>query len=134
MSAPMSAPMSPDDVRAFANRLMDEVWRPFDHTALPRFYHPDVVGHHRAQTLALADIANRLQWDVQNFGNPVYDIRDIVAEANRFAIRFLYSCTMIGTEEVFATEVIYFYHLRDGRIAEFWLLSGIDFDYKQRPV
>lgn len=127
------ADMSPDDVRAFANRLMDEVWRPFDHTALERFYHPDVVGHHRSQTLSLSDISNRLQWDVQNFDNPIYDIRDIVAAADRFAIRFLYSCTLVATGEAFRTEVIYFYHLRGGRIAEFWLLSDAEFDYKQRP-
>ncbi|MEP9352897.1 nuclear transport factor 2 family protein [Xanthobacter sp. KR7-65] len=126
--------MSPEDVRSFAVRLMDEVWRPFDHTALARFYHPDVVGHHRAQTLALEDIANRLQWDVQNFGDPVYDIQDIVADEDKFAIRFLYSCTLLATAESFHVEVIYFYHLRDGLISAFWLLSSTDFDYKQHPA
>jgi hypothetical protein len=26
--------------------------------------------------------------------------------------------------------VIYFYHLRDGKISEFWLLADIGFDYR----
>lgn len=125
--------MIPTDVRAFALHLMADVWEPFDHTALARYYHPNVVGHHRSQVLSLDDISNRLQWDVQNFADPVYDIRDIVAEEDKFAIRFMYSCTLVATGEVFKVEVIYFYHLRDGKIAEFWLLSGQDFDYKQRP-
>jgi hypothetical protein len=29
-----------------------------------------------------------------------------------------------------STEVIYFYHLRDGKIAEFWLLADYAFDYR----
>ena len=27
-------------------------------------------------------------------------------------------------------EVIYFYHVRDGKIAEFWVLADVAFDYK----
>lgn len=126
--------MSPTEVRDFARRLMTEVWEPFDHTALPRFYHPDTVGHHRQQTLSLDDISNRLQWDVQNFGTSSYDIRDIVADDDKFSIRFIFSCTLIGAGTPFRTEVIYFYHLRDGKVSEFWLLSDADFDYKQHPA
>jgi predicted ester cyclase len=120
-------------VREFALRLMQEVWMPFDHTAVPRFYHPDAIGHHRAQVLTLDDVVNRLRWDVGNFADPVYDIRDIVADTDRFAIRFLYSCTLIASGERFVTEVNYFYRLREGHIAEFWLLSDTDFDYRQHP-
>jgi len=125
--------MTPAETRDFALRLMREVWETFDHTALSRFYHADMVGHHRAQTLDLADVSNRLQWDVLNFGDPVYDIRDIVADEDKFAIRFIYTCTMLKTGDKFVTEVNYFYHLRDGRVEEFWLLGDGDFDYKMRP-
>jgi predicted ester cyclase len=125
--------LSAAETRVFARRLMKEVWETFDHTALPRFYHPDVVGHHRDQTLTLDDVSARLQWDVLHFGEPVYDIRNLVAGEDEFAIRFVYTCTMIKTGEKFRTEVIYFYRLTGGKVAEFWLLSDAPFDYKQRP-
>ena len=59
---------------------MHEVWEPFDDQAVPRFYHDDVAGHHRAQKICLDDIAARLRWDRLNFKDPVYDIRDIIAD------------------------------------------------------
>jgi predicted ester cyclase len=129
----MTRRLSAAETRAFAERLMKEVWETFDHTALPRFYHADMVGHHRAQTLTLEDVSARLQWDVLNFGEPVYDIQNLVAGEDEFAIRFMYTCTMIKTGEKFRTEVIYFYRLVGGKVAEFWLLSDAPFDYKQRP-
>ena len=119
-------------IRDFAGRLMDEVWRPFDHAAVPRFYHADAVGHHRAQVLTVEDVVERLKWDRLNFKDPRYDISDTVVDADtdRFAIRFLYSCTLVATGERFTSEVNYFYRLQGGRISEFWLLSDKDFDYR----
>jgi hypothetical protein len=38
-----------------------------------------------------------------------------------------------STRQGIATEVIDFYHLRDGEIAEFWLLADVAFDYKAEP-
>ena len=125
--------MPASETRDFALRMMKEVWETFDHTALPRFYHADMVGHHRKQTLTLEDVSLRLQWDVLNFGDPVYEIRNLVAGEDEFAIAFHFTCTMIKTGERFRTEVTYFYRLEDGKVAEFWLLSDGDFDYRQRP-
>lgn len=130
---PMVVTMTAAETHDFARRLMREVWETFDHTALPRFYHADMVGHHRQQTLTLDDVSSRLQWDVLTFGDPVYDIRNLVAGEDEFAIRFIYTCRMIATGADFRTEVNYFYRLRDGKVAEFWLLGDGDFDYKQRP-
>ena len=119
-------------IRDFADRLMDEVWRPFDHAAVPRFYHADAVGHHQAQILTVEDVVERLKWDRLNFKDPRYDIRDTVIDTDMdmFAIRFLYSCTLVATGERFTSEVNYFYRLQGGRISEFWLLSDKDFDYR----
>jgi len=61
---------------AFARRSMHEVWKPFKIEAVPRFYHHDVVGHHRTQTLTYEDILNRLAWDQRHSAAPVFDIRD----------------------------------------------------------
>ncbi len=69
----------------------------------------------------------------QTFSNPVYDIRDIIAADNEFAIRFHYTATVIASGEEAKAEAWYFYHLRDGKVVEFWLLVDIDFDYKQKP-
>jgi hypothetical protein len=53
-----------------------------------------------------------------------------VADDDKWAIRFVYTATAMTIEQIITTEVIYFYHLKDGKIAEFWLLSDTDFDYK----
>ena len=125
--------MNADEVRDFASRLMNEVWIPFDHEAVPKFYHADVVGHHRGQSIRLDDIVNRLRWDSQTFTDAVYDIRGIVADVDKFAVRFLYTSKVVATGQPANAETTYFYHLRDGKISEFWLLADIAFDYKQRP-
>ncbi len=102
---------------------------------VPQFYRRDVVGYHDgyhgSQELGYHDIVNRLDWDKQTFSDPVYDIRDIIAVEDRFAIRFNYTANIIATDEEAGSEAAYFYHLKDGKIAEFWLLADVDFDYRQ---
>jgi hypothetical protein len=67
--------------------------------------------------------------DRPRYLNPKYDITDIIAADDKFAIRFLFSATGPAGQPV-AAEANYFYHLRDGMISEFWLLADIDFDYR----
>ena len=127
--------MSSEQTRTFAQELMKRVWEPFDSSAMPQFYHQDVVGHHRradgsTQELYYEDIANRLDWDKQTSANAVYDIRDIISEEDRFAMRFFYTADFIPTGGKVAVEVMYFYHLRDGKVREWWLNSSADFDYR----
>ena len=110
---------------------MREVWEPFDGSRLDAFYHRDVVGHHRSQTIGYADIANRLAWDRKNRTGQAYEVKEILAENDRFCLRFVFTTTELPTGENSEIEVIYFYHLREGKIAEFWLLASVDFDYKQ---
>jgi hypothetical protein len=66
------------------------------------FYHRDVVGHHRradgsTQDLGYDDVANRLDWDKQTSAGAVCDVRDIVAEEDRFALRFVYTADFVPT-------------------------------------
>lgn len=123
-----------ESTRNFAERLMREVWIPFDAAKVPEFYHADMIGHHRAQIIDYQDVVNRLVWDVDRFGDQVYDIRDIIAEESKFSIRFVFQCRLVENGADFTTEVIYFYHLRGGKISEWWLLSDHDFDYKAKPA
>jgi len=125
--------MDSQETESFARRLMREVWEAFDVEAVPRFYNREVVGHHRAQILNFEDILNRLAWDQKHNASPIFDIKDIVAAENRFAIRFEYTAREGEAEQDFHAEVIYFYHLRENKISEFWLLSDHDFDYKAEP-
>ena len=127
--------MGKEETRAFAQKLMEEVWEPFDSSAPPRFYHRGVIGHHRradgsTQELGYADIANRLDWDRKISVNAVYDIRDIVAEEGRFAVQFVYKVDFGLTEDEIDVDNMYYYYLRDGKVAEWWLLASADFDYK----
>ncbi|CAN5405930.1 hypothetical protein BH09ACT8_BH09ACT8_46780 [soil metagenome] len=118
--------MQSDQTRDFANRLMQRVWMRLDSSEVPDFYHPDVIGHHDgpkgSDQLGCADVVHRLDWD---------RIADLITGEDRFAIRFHYSATLISTGEQYGSEAAYFYHLRDGKIAEFWLLANVDFDYKE---
>jgi ketosteroid isomerase-like protein len=118
------------ETREFAERLMKEVWEPFDYTAVERFYNQDVRGHNRSQELVYDDVVHRLSSDTGRFANPVYNIKDIIASEDKSAIRFIYTAGVVATGEPVETEVNYFYHLKDGKISEFWVLADIDFDYK----
>ena len=120
--------------RDFASRLMERVWGRFDSSAVPDFYHRDVVGHHENAkgwtTLGYDDVVHRIDWDKTNFGNPEFRIDDLIAGENRFAMRFQFSATLADGER-FESGAGYFYHLRDGKISEFWLFADVDFDYKE---
>jgi predicted ester cyclase len=111
---------------------MSEVWETFDYSAVERFYNKDVRGHNCSQDLVYDDVVNRLRTDWGRYGDPVYDITDIIAAEDRLAIRFIYTATALATGEPVETEVNYFYHLRDGKISEFWVLSDSEFDYKAK--
>ncbi len=124
--------MDAEETRKFAVRLMDQVWRPFDDSKVKEFYHPNAVGHHRSQTIHVSDIEYRLSRDRIHWKDPVYDIKNLVAEENAFAIRFMFSATQINTGKRDEVEVIYFYRLRDGKISEFWTLSSMDYDYFEK--
>ena len=67
--------------------------------------------------------------DKPRYANPTYDVRDIVAEADKFAIRFRFGATG-PTGQSILVEVNYFYHLKDDKVCEFWLLADIEFDYR----
>jgi predicted ester cyclase len=116
------------ETQAFAERLMREVWEPFDAERVPSFYGPDVVGHNRQELLTYDDVVHRLVTDRPRFANARYKVHDIIAAEDRFAIRFDFAANSNGTPV--STEVNYFYHLRDGKISEFWLLADIEVDYK----
>lgn len=142
--------MDREETLEFARSLMKEVWEPFDSSAVARFYHQDVVGHHRrpneTQELGYADVVNRIDWDKQTNTNGVFDYRDIIAEEGRYAIRYSYRADFAPQDEdgmqdrhtavaggKIDVEMIYFYHLREGKVAEFWLQANVDFDYKAKP-
>ena len=125
--------MSPEATAEFARELMMHVWIPFADERLEDFYHPDVVGHHGEVRLTLADVRNRLAWDRASIDDPVYDIQDVIAEEDAFSIRFVYTAKLRKTGEPLHCGVAYFYHLREGRISEFWLFCDLVFDYKEKP-
>jgi predicted ester cyclase len=129
MAAELDPAMDSRETQDFAERFMREVWERFDYTAVPRFYRRDVVGHHRKQLLTYDDVVHRLVTDHPRFPNPKYDIRDIIAAPDKWAIRFLFSASGKGGPDVLI-ETNYFYHLREGKISEFWLLANMDFDYR----
>src|SRR3954462_7145736 len=101
--------MAPTEVHAFATRLMDEVWEPFKAEKLHKFYHADVIGHHRQQTLSYTDLENRLAWERENRTNkyltsPTLSLRKT---SSRFASVFT-AAEKTHSQEA-PIEVIYFY-------------------------
>jgi predicted ester cyclase len=121
--------MNSQETLEFAERLMREVWLPLDAAAVPHFYHRDVVGYHRQQRLTYDDVVHRLVTDHPRYTDPHYDIQDIIAAEDKFALRFAFTATLASGQPVSA-QANYFYHLRDGKIAAFWLLADIEFDYR----
>ncbi len=127
--------MDGNTTRTFAQRLMKEVWEAFAPEAVPRFYHRDVVGHHRRadgswQALGYEDVVNRLSWDKATNAHAAFDYRELIVEADRFFLRFLYTADFIPTGGKIDVEMMYYYHVRDEKVAEFGLLANVDFDYK----
>jgi predicted ester cyclase len=102
---------------------------PLDPEPVPRFYRRDLVGWNRKQRLTYDDVVHRLVADRPRYADPHYDIQDIIAAEGKFAIRFAFTATL-GDGQPVSAQANYFYHLRDGKISEFWLLADVDFDYR----
>ena len=129
--------MNAKETRSFAQQLLQEVWEPFDSEAVSRFFHRDVVGWHRRadsswQELEYDGVVKRLMWDKETNANPLFDVRDIIAEEDRFALRFLYTADFIPTGGKIDVEIMYFYRMRGDKVGEFWLLASVDFDFKAK--
>jgi hypothetical protein len=119
--------MGAKETRSFAQQLLKEVWEPFDSGAVTRFFHRDVVGWHRRadsswQEFGYDDV-KRLTWDTETNANPLFDVRDIIAEEGRFALRFLYTADFIPTGGKIDVEMMYFYRLRGDKVGGFGLLG-----------
>ena len=129
--------MNAKETRSFAQQLLQEVWEPFDSEAVSRFFHRDVVGWHRRadsswQELEYDDVVKRLTWDKETNANPLFDVRDIIAEEDRFALHFLYTADFIPTGGKINVEMMYFYRVRGDKVGEFALLASVDFDFKAK--
>ena len=129
--------MNAKETRSFAQQLLQEVWEPFDSEAVSRFFHRDVVGWHRRadsswQELEYDDVVKRLTWDKETNANPLFDVRDIIAEEDRFALRLLYTADFIPTGGKIDVEMMYFYRVRGDKVGEFALLASVDFDFKAK--
>ena len=129
--------MNAKETRSFAQQLLQEVWEPFNSEAVSRFSHRDVVGWHRRadsswQELEYDDVVKRLTWDKETNANPLFDVRDIIAEEDRFALRFLYTADFIPTGGKIDVEIMYFYRMRGDKVGEFWLLASMDSDFEAK--
>ena len=129
--------MNAKETRSFAQQLLQEVWEPFDSEAVSRFFHRDVVGWHRRadsswQELEYDGVVKRLTWDKETNANPLFDVRDIIAEEDRFALHFLYTEDFIPTGGKIDVEMMYFYRMRGDKVGEFALLASVDFDFKAK--
>ena len=82
----------------------------------------------------------------QTNSNADFDYRDIIAEEGRYAIRYSNKADFVhyddggeqdrhtaAAEGKIDVEMIYLYHLREGKVAEFWLRANVDFDCKADP-
>src|SRR4029450_955694 len=85
--------------------------------------------YHRKQRLNYDDVVHRLVTDRPRYRDPHYDIQDIIAAEDKFAIRFAFTATLASGQPASA-EANYFYHLGDPKISAFWLLAAIAFDYR----
>ena len=74
--------MTPDETRAFALRLMQEVWEPFGHEAVETLW-PMLSVVDRGQTISRHDISPAVAVGFGEFSNPRYDIRQLVAPGGR---------------------------------------------------
>lgn len=110
--------MDSQETLNFAERLMREVWLPLDAEAVPRFYRRDVVGYNRKQRLNYDDVVHRLVTDQPRYMDPHYDIQDIIAAEDKFAIRFVFTGRLASGQPISA-QANYFYHFRDGRFRRF---------------
>jgi hypothetical protein len=98
-----------------------------------------VAGRHRrsdvsTQDPSFDDTAGSLDCDKQSNVHAIYDVRDIIAEENGFATRFVCTADSAPTAGKTDVGVMYFYRLGDSKVTGWRLLANTDFDYKARST
>jgi steroid delta-isomerase-like uncharacterized protein len=98
-------------------RVVDLLIAPdiFDHAAVPEHQH------------GIAGFKHVMEW-VRTFSSDVhYDINDMIAEADKVAVRMTQSGTHTGsvrgippTGKRFSVDYVHWFRLEDGKVAEMW--------------
>jgi predicted ester cyclase len=125
--------MTTAEARVFIEELFRDVWKPFNAEYLGMYYRDDVKGHHGPVDLTLEDMRTHLAYGRAHFRDSAFDFQDLVASETTIALRFNYTAILVGTGERISTGVAYFYHLIDNKIAEWWVMADVPFDYKAKP-
>ena len=125
--------MTHQEARAWVRNLLTDVWERKNLGKFDDYYHKDLVGHYRGQLLNYSDVWNRIEYGKTHFADGSFEIEDLIVEEHKIFERFTYAATLMKTGERFTAEGVYVYHLRDGKIAEFWHFSNTPFDYKEKP-
>ena len=124
--------MTHQEAGVWVGNLLTDVWERKILSKVDDYYHKDVVAHNQDQLLGYHDILNRIEYGKTHFADGSFDIEDLIVEDNKILERFTYKATLMNTGEPFISEGLYIYHLRNGKIAEFWLFSNTAFDYKEK--
>lgn len=92
-------------------------------------FHPDFVNHEAAEgrPRGPAGMRETAAWLRKTFGDPSFEVQDIVAEGDRVVARVLFSGTHAGevmgmppTGKEFTVQHFHEYRIEDGKIAEHW--------------
>ncbi len=97
--------------------------------AAHELFHPEFVNHEAAEGRPPGPegMIETASWLRETFGNPVFEVQDIVAEGDRVVIRVLCKGTHVGelmgippTGKSFEVQQFHEYRIQDGKIAEHW--------------
>ena len=125
--------MTHQEARTWVRNLLTDVWERKNLIKFDEYYHKDVVGHYRGQLLDYSDVLNRIEYGKAHFADGSFAIDDLIVEGNKIFERFTYHATLMSSGESFQSSGIYVYHLRDGKISEFWHFSDTPFNYNEKP-
>jgi len=108
--------MDSRETRAFAERLMLEVWEPLDAEAVPRFTIASSNSTMKTWCIAWWRTSRAVQVRGTTFGT---------SSPRQTSLQSAFCLGATGPSgQSISAEANYFYHLKDDKVSEFWLLAG----------
>ena len=121
--------MSAEDNKAVIRRLIEEVYNRGNLDVVDELMAPDVFDHAAVpeHQHGIDGFKHVIEW-VRDLSSDIhYDIDDIIAEADKVAVRMTVSGTDTGTlrgnpptGKRFSVDYVHWFRVEDGKVAELW--------------
>jgi DNA-binding CsgD family transcriptional regulator len=125
--------MNNEQAYSFMNNVLEHLVVNADVDALSQLYHADVVGHYGDVEINFSDIENRCRYLRDVFTDRSHILHEVIVADDKLIGRDRQIMTHRNSGELWVSEVTAAYTVRNNKVAELWLMTDKNMDYRETP-